>query len=117
TSRTAWTPPNATLMFRISTRGGRCATVTALPPPRSGTAPAVQGGEANRQDQHAPGRDVLPRRVDAEEAQPVIERRQHERAEHRAGDRPDAAGERRAADDCGCDHVQLVARADVKRGT
>ena len=31
TSRTAWTPPNATLMSRISTSGVRSATVMVTP--------------------------------------------------------------------------------------
>src|SRR6185437_3873095 len=114
TSRTAWTPPNATLMLRISTRGVPCATVTALPPPRSGTAPAVQGVEADGEDQHDPGRNVLPRRVDADEAKPVVQGRQHERAEHGTRDRPDAAGERGSANHGRRDHVQLVAGADVE---
>src|SRR5690349_3401805 len=102
-------------MWRISTRGVRCATVTALPPPRSGTAPAVQGVEPDGDDQHDPGRDVLPRRVDAEEAQAGVQRGQHERTEDGTRDGADATRERRPADDGRGDHVELVARADVER--
>src|SRR6185436_13776888 len=71
TSRTAWTPPKATLMPRISTSGVCSATVTVVPPCRSGTAPAVDGVEADRDDQHDAGDDVLAGRVDVDEAQAV----------------------------------------------
>ena len=79
-------------------------------------APAVEGVEADGQDQDDAGDDVLARRVDAHEAQPVGERLHHERAQHGARDRADAARERRPADDRRRDDVQLVALADVERG-
>ena len=50
-----------------------------------------------------------PGEFDAEEAQAVGQRLHDERAEDGARDRPDAAGERRAADDRRGDDVQLVA--------
>ena len=85
TSRTAWTPPKATLMSRISTSG--------VAPPRSrislvacsGSAPAVEGVEADREDQDDAGHDVLAGRVDADEAEPVRERLHHEGAETAPG--------------------------------
>src|SRR6187401_1477651 len=114
-SRTAWTPPNATLMPRISTRGVRSATVTVVPPFRSRSAPPVERVEAHRHDQDDPGHYVLPGGVDAHEAQSVGERLHDERAENRAGDRPDATGERGPADHGRRDHVQLIALADIQR--
>ena len=54
---------------------------------------------------------------DADEAHPVRERLHHERAEHRARDGADAAGERGAADDRGGDDVQLVALSRRRAST
>src|SRR5262245_13224196 len=99
TSRTACTPPNATLMSRISTSGVRSATVTIHPSSWSRTAPAVDRVEADRHDQDDARHDVLAGRVDADEAQPVGQRLHDERPEHGARDRADAAGEGRPADD------------------
>src|ERR1700675_5089187 len=92
TSRTAWTPPKATLMSRISTSGVRSATVTGRSSSPSGSASAVERVKADGQDQDDASNDVLARRVDAHEAQPVRERLHHEGADDRARDRPDAAG-------------------------
>src|SRR6478609_9577538 len=115
TSRTACTPPKATLMSRISTSGVPAATVTGRSSCRSRAAPTVEGVEADGHDQHDPGDDVLAGRVDAHEAQPVGERLQDEGAQDGARDGPDAAGERGPADDRRGDDVQLVALADVER--
>ena len=107
TSRTACTPPKATLMFRISTSGTRSATVMAAS--TSAAAAAVVGVEADGHDQDDAGDDVLGRRVDADEAQAVGERLHHEGAQDGARDGADAAGERGPADDGRGDDVQLVA--------
>ena len=59
TSRTACTPPKATLMSRISTSGVRSATVTGRVLLPSRAAPAVERVEAHGDDQDDPGHDVL----------------------------------------------------------
>src|SRR5688500_4103627 len=58
TSRTAWTPPKATLMSRNSTSGG-VATVVVKSRPSRGAAPAVDRVEADGDDQDQAGDDVL----------------------------------------------------------
>src|SRR6266511_1630627 len=109
TSRTACTPPKATLMFCISTSGVRSATVTVAPPCHSRAAATVEGVETHGEDQDDSGHDVLAGRVDAHEAQPVGERLHDERAEHCTRNGPDAASEGRSAYDRRGDDVQLVA--------
>src|SRR5689334_3794086 len=112
TSRTAWTPPKATLMPRISTSGG--AATVVIPALLGRPAPAVERVQADREDQHDAGSDVLAWRVHADEAETVRQRLHHEGAEDGTRDRADAACERRAPDDRRRDDIQLVARADVE---
>src|SRR5262245_47241030 len=105
TSRTAWTPPKATLIFRISSSGGRFASVVVASPGVSpvtarllaaATSPAVPRVEADRDDQHESGNHVLSRRVHAVVAQAVRQRGHDECAQYGTRNRPDAAGERHA---------------------
>src|SRR5450756_90493 len=113
---TAWTPPNATLMLRISTSGVRSVTVTVVAPLRSASAPAVERVDADGKDEDDAGDDVLAGRVDAHVAQPVGEGLHEEATQNRARDRDDAAREGGPTHDGGRDDVQLVALADVERG-
>src|SRR5215218_282580 len=115
TSRTAWTPPKATLIPRSSTSGVRSATVTILPSRGSRAAPTVDGVEPDGDDQDDPGHHVLPGGVHAHEREPVGERLHHEGPDDRPGDGADPSGERGPADDRGRDDVQLVGLADVER--
>src|SRR3954468_16234697 len=103
------------LMPRISMSGVLAATVMAVPSWTSrASAAAVPGIETDREDEDDAGDDVLARRVDAVEREPVLQRLHHERTEHGARNSPDAARERRPADHRGGDDVQLVAHADVE---
>src|SRR5690349_23353346 len=94
TSRTAWTPPNATLILRISTSGvpdfagvaGAAAiSVIGLPPLLPGPSP-VPGVEADHDDQHDGEDHVDLGRVEPQEAQPVQQRVHDERSQDRARD-------------------------------
>src|SRR5688572_28667199 len=91
TSRTTLTPPNATLISRISTCGGEATVATSLS--SLGVAPAVQRVEAHGEDEHDAGHHVLPRRVHSKEAEAVGERLQDEGPEDGTRDRADATSE------------------------
>src|SRR5664280_3348053 len=75
TSSTAWTPPNAIRMLRISTRGvvvGPGSVAGAIDSLifvslRSGGSPADDGVEADRGHQHRADDDVLDRRINAQQ--------------------------------------------------
>src|SRR6185369_1672650 len=127
TSSTACTPPNETRMLRISTIGleptppsgvvvSAAVIIAVASSPRGpGAAAPGPGVEGDRQDEDDARGDILSRRVDPDVREAVGERLHHERAQDCTRDRPDAACERRPADDCGGDDVQLVALADVER--
>ena len=72
-----------------------------------------RGVDGHRGDEHDADHDVLRRRVDVEQHHAGAQRLHDDRTEHGAGDRADAAGERRAADDRGRDHVEFVLHAEV----
>ena len=69
--------------------------------------------DGDGRDEHDADHDVLRRRVDLEQHHARAQRLHDDRAEHGAGDRADAAGERRAADDRGGDDVELVLHAEA----
>src|SRR4029079_8862280 len=127
TSSTACTPPKETRMLRISTIGPALTLpigllvsavvvmAVASSPRGPGAATPGPGVKRYRQEQDAHGGDVLAGRVDPDVGKTVGERLHHERAEHGARDRPDAAREGRPAHDRRGDHVQLVALPDVER--
>ena len=79
--------------------------------------PLPQGRvDGDRGDEHDADDDVLRRRVDLQQHHARAQRLHDDRTEHGAGDRADAAGERRAADDRGGDDVELVLHAEVGDG-
>src|SRR6266508_3732656 len=116
TSHTAWTPPNATLMLRISTSGGDpsfggvgvvAVSVIDLVLCLRGPA-AEQRVEPHGCDEHGADHDVLDRRVHAQDDHAGAERLHDHGAEHGAGDRPDPAGKGRSTNDRRRDRVQLT---------
>src|SRR5438093_5030183 len=123
TSRTAWTPPNATLMFRISTSGvpdvagavGAVAVSVIVPASASSCPPPIPGVDAHDRHEDDRRHHVDLRRVEPEEAEPVLERLHDESPEDRPRDRPDPACERRPPDHRRRADVQLVARAEIER--
>src|SRR5207244_6150419 len=106
TSSTACTPPKETLMWRISTIGICSATATSSPALLAAASTAAVGIEADGQDEHDAGHDVLDRRVVARVCQSVSERLHDERAEDCARDGANAARERSPGHARGSDHVQ-----------
>src|SRR3954447_5766174 len=84
TSRTAWIPPNAMLMLRISTSGVAVARVieSALLPLRTTATAAGQCVKANCDDEHDASNNVLGWRVDADEGESVRQGLHHECAQH-----------------------------------
>ena len=138
TLSTAWTPPNATRMLRISTsgcaspaavatgrvddgRGGRRVTgdlgfVTARVASGSPTASAPAGGSVSRP---TAATRTMPTTMSwigestLQQDHARLERLHDDGAEDGARDRPDAARERRAADDRRRDDVQLALRAEA----
>src|SRR5215218_3131875 len=84
-------------------------------PPPSSCPPPVPGIEANHRHEDDRRDHVDLRRVEPEEAEPVLERLHDERPEDRPRDRPDPTGERGPADDRRGDHVELVALAEIER--
>jgi hypothetical protein len=95
---------------------GGCAASAADPVddhPDEARATLVLGQDVQRhrsqQNQSFDDLDVV--RVDAEVGQPEVEHAHDEPADHRAGDRADAAGHRGTADEHGGDRVELEAHA------
>src|SRR5207253_1564719 len=105
TSSTACTPPKETLMWRISTIGTCSATAMSSPALCAAASTAAVGIEADRQDEHDAGHDVLDGWVVARVGQSVRERLHDEGAEDRSRDGTDAARERGPAYHRGGDHV------------
>src|SRR6478736_3908205 len=128
TLSTAWTPPNAILMLRISTSGrpfadgagGRVASAASFSTSlmliasssRSACAPAQGRIRADRGHEDDADDDVLDRRVDTEQDHARLERLHDHGTEDGARDGPDAACERCPADDRRRDDVQLGLRAE-----
>src|SRR6266536_3826119 len=116
TSHTAWTPPNATLMLRISTSGGDpsfgglgVVAVSVIDPVLWLRRPATeQRVKPHGRDEHGSDHDVLDRRVHAQDDHAGAERLHDHGAEHCAGNRSDPARKGRATDDSRRDRVQLA---------
>src|SRR5690606_6363922 len=107
TSSTAWMPPKAMEMLRISTSGVLAPVIMVL----LLDPPAVDRIEPYGDDQHDTDNDVLQRRIHAKQDHARGERLHQYGADHGPGDGAHAAGQRRPADHgCG-DHQQLVERA------
>ena len=117
TSRTAWTPPKATLMPRISTSGVCSATVTvsllAAHEPRR----RLMVSRPTATTSTTPATTFWPGEFTPMKLRPYAQRLHDEGTKHGARDRADAAGKRGPADDGRGDDVQLVAVADVERGS
>ena len=117
TSSTAWTPPNATLMSRISTSGalGRRPSpepsrVVIGPCPRRTIRCRGRPRRRARSRRRCPGPASRRRR----RTMPGAQRLHDDGAEDGARDRADAAGERRPADHRRGDDVELVLDAEAR---
>ena len=79
-------------------------------------APLGARVEGDGEDDGGAGDRHLPEGRDVDDRQGVLDDAEEQRAEHRAGDRADAAGDRDAADDAGGDDVELEAAGDLDIG-
>ena len=72
--------------------------------------------QPHRRENHCPLDDVLQRVVNAGLVQPLVQRADDDCTEQSTGDRSDAAGKARPADDRRCDRVELEALARPRFG-